>query len=207
MSQRAKGRKYWEGVKKRLDRARVELVMSQRANERRYKSRLKLKGQFKSPGQGARGQLGRQSFHPGQGYNYSQGGYAGLSGHNVERRMSSAGSEGDSFLQGPGDESYDYQHLASDDSRDTQQGAGEFGHAQSGFHGAFGNGSSQQGLEGHSEQQHQSGSSGPQSGETTGGGTTGQSPPDIKVEVTPYPFMKTNDFELIEIDPDDEDDI
>ncbi|KAK0070220.1 interleukin enhancer-binding factor 3-like isoform X9, partial [Biomphalaria pfeifferi] len=155
--------------------------------------------QFKSPGQGPRGQFGRQSFHASQGYNYPQGGYSGMSGHGMERRMSSAGSEGDSFLQGGGDESYDYQHLASDDSRDTQQGASEHGQIQSGFHGVFGNGSGQQ--EGHLEQPQPSGTS-----ETAVSGT-GPSPPDIKVEVTPYPFMKTNDFELIEIDPDDEDDI
>ncbi|KAI8789839.1 interleukin enhancer-binding factor 3 isoform X9 [Biomphalaria glabrata] len=163
------------------------------------KRMMRIQGQFKSPGQGPRGQFGRQSFHASQGYTYPQGGYSGMSGHGMERRMSSAGSEGDSFLQGGGDESYDYQHLASDDSRDTQQGASEHGQIQSGFHGVFGNGSGQQ--EGHLEQPQPSGTS-----ETAVSGT-GPSPPDIKVEVTPYPFMKTNDFELIEIDPDDEDDI
>ncbi|XP_055898890.1 uncharacterized protein LOC106053932 isoform X11 [Biomphalaria glabrata] len=171
------------------------------ATRKMQKRRLRanVKGQFKSPGQGPRGQFGRQSFHASQGYTYPQGGYSGMSGHGMERRMSSAGSEGDSFLQGGGDESYDYQHLASDDSRDTQQGASEHGQIQSGFHGVFGNGSGQQ--EGHLEQPQPSGTS-----ETAVSGT-GPSPPDIKVEVTPYPFMKTNDFELIEIDPDDEDDI
>uniref|UniRef100_A0A2C9KXS8 Uncharacterized protein n=1 Tax=Biomphalaria glabrata TaxID=6526 RepID=A0A2C9KXS8_BIOGL len=174
--------------------------LMRRGHDKKYAYRKGyLKGQFKSPGQGPRGQFGRQSFHASQGYTYPQGGYSGMSGHGMERRMSSAGSEGDSFLQGGGDESYDYQHLASDDSRDTQQGASEHGQIQSGFHGVFGNGSGQQ--EGHLEQPQPSGTS-----ETAVSGT-GPSPPDIKVEVTPYPFMKTNDFELIEIDPDDEDDI
>lgn len=101
-------------------------------------------------------------------------------------------------MQAPGDESYDYQQLASDDSHDTQQSVGDPSQTQAGFHGAFGNGSSQQQIESRSD-------GGGQSGE--GGSGLPHSPPDIKYEVTPMPFMKTNDFELIEIDPDDEDDI
>ncbi|XP_059147071.1 uncharacterized protein LOC131934887 isoform X11 [Physella acuta] len=182
-------------------------ICRSRVNMRAHRLRAQL-SQFKSPGQGPRGQpFGRQSFHGGpQAYPYPTG-YGGMQGHaGMERRMSSAGSEGDSFLQGAGDESYDYQQLASDDSRDTQHSIGDLSQAQPGFHGAFGNGGGQQGLDTHGEQQPQSGDGG-QPNETGGGGGAQQSPPDIKVEVTPYPFMKANDFELIEIDPDDEDDI
>ncbi|KAK7010055.1 interleukin enhancer-binding factor 3-like isoform X9, partial [Biomphalaria glabrata] len=186
-------------LKSNIDRVKSLYITNSTARMAAQRKKLDKTSQFKSPGQGPRGQFGRQSFHASQGYTYPQGGYSGMSGHGMERRMSSAGSEGDSFLQGGGDESYDYQHLASDDSRDTQQGASEHGQIQSGFHGVFGNGSGQQ--EGHLEQPQPSGTS-----ETAVSGT-GPSPPDIKVEVTPYPFMKTNDFELIEIDPDDEDDI
>ncbi|CAG5116064.1 unnamed protein product, partial [Candidula unifasciata] len=151
--------------------------------------------QFKSPGRGIRGaQFGRQGFHGGQqGFQYPPGSYPGTPMHpGMERRMSSAGYEGDSYGQGTGEESYDYQQLASDDSHDTQQSSNDLSQTQSGFHGAFGNGSGQ------SSEQNQSGE---------GQGQGGDSPPDIKYEVTPMPFMKTNDFELIEIDPDEEDDI
>ncbi|CAL1527338.1 unnamed protein product [Lymnaea stagnalis] len=189
-----------------LDYQRTRLYFSKNSQAKLSYRRCRDKSQFKSPGQGPRGQqYGRQSFHGGQGYPYQQGGYPGMSGHSgMERRMSSAGSEGDSFLQGPGEEGYDYQHLASDDSRDTQHSVGDMSQAQPGFHGAFGSGG-QPGLEAHTEQQL----SGNGAVKTDAGGGNGppQSPPDIKVEVTPYPFMKANDFELIEIDPDDEDDI
>lgn len=87
---------------------------------------------------------------------------------------------------------------------------GDFSQAQAGFHGAFGNGSSQQGGEARLDQLGgEGGDGGGQNSEGGGGGGSGlpHSPPDIKYEVTPMPFMKTNDFELIEIDPDDEDDI
>lgn len=85
---------------------------------------------------------------------------------------------------------------------------GDFSQAQAGFHGAFGNGSSQQGGEARLDQLGgEGGDGGGQNSEGGGGSGLPHSPPDIKYEVTPMPFMKTNDFELIEIDPDDEDDI
>ncbi|BFZ01796.1 hypothetical protein BsWGS_04839 [Bradybaena similaris] len=174
-----------------------QVFLSRAAWRNSYNRRHKVQpGQFKSPGRGMRGaQFGRQAFHGGQGYPYPPVNYPGTPMHpGMERRMSSAGSEGDSFGQGTGEESYDYQQLASDDSHDTQQSASELGQTQSGFHGAFGNGSGQS-----AEQQ--------QAGEGQNRGDGEDSPPDIKYEVTPMPFMKTNDFELIEIDPDEEDDI
>ncbi|KAK3799034.1 hypothetical protein RRG08_051320 [Elysia crispata] len=192
-----------------------------RARSARRTSWLRTKsnraaGQFKSPGQGPRGQqYGRQAYHGAQAYQgYGPGSYPGTPVHpgqqnqmGMERRMSSAGSEGDSFLQGQGDESYDYQQVTSDDSRDTQHSlGGDPNQAQQSFHGAFGNGS------GHVSQQSHSGgnyASDPGGGGSAGntGATGQQGPPDIKVEATPVPFMSANEFELIEIDPDEEEDI
>ncbi|BFY98965.1 hypothetical protein BsWGS_02002 [Bradybaena similaris] len=195
------------------DAAHVEALLYSNSMKKMSLRRCRQKdcSQFKSPGRGGRGQqFGRQSFHGGQGFPYTPGGYPGHAGlPGMERRGSSAGSEGDaSFLQAPGDESYDYQQLASDDSHDTQQSMGDFSQAQAGFHGAFGNGSSQQGGEARLDQLGgEGGDGGGQNSEGGAGSGLPHSPPDIKYEVTPMPFMKTNDFELIEIDPDDEDDI
>ena len=115
---------------------------------------------------------------------------------------------GDSFLQGQGDESYDYQQVTSDDSRDTQHSlGGDPNQAQQSFHGAFGNGSGHVSQQSHSGGNYASdpGGGGGSAGNT--GATGQQGPPDIKVEATPVPFMSANEFELIEIDPDEEEDI
>ncbi|GFS10638.1 hypothetical protein ElyMa_006650600 [Elysia marginata] len=177
-------------------------------------------GQFKSPGQGPRGQqYGRQAYHGAHAYQgYGPGSYPGTPVHpsqqsqiGMERRMSSAGSEGDSYHQG--EESYDYQQQLSDDSRDTQHSLGGDPNQSQGFHGAFGNGA------GPPSQQSQPGSNFSSDlgvgGAVGGAGSSGQQqqqqqqlgPPDIKVEALPVPFMSANEFELIEIDPDEEEDI
>ncbi|GFO13612.1 hypothetical protein PoB_004011700 [Plakobranchus ocellatus] len=187
-----------------------------RSRERR---RWDLQGQFKSPGQGLRGQqFGRQQYLGGQGYQFGPGSYPGTPVHpgqqgypgqmGMERRISSAGSEGDSFLQGQGEESYDYQQFASDDSRDTQHSVGgDPNQTQAGFHGAFGNGGQSNASQTQSGNKFSSdpGGGGGESGAT--GQQQQQGPPDIKVEALPVPFMSTNEFELIEIDPDEEEDI
>ncbi|RUS86334.1 hypothetical protein EGW08_005919 [Elysia chlorotica] len=176
-------------------------------------------GQFKSPGQGPRGQqYGRQAYHGAQAYQgYGQGNYPGTGTPvhpgqmGMERRMSAPGSEGDSFIQGQGDDSYDYQQGASDDSRDTQHSlVGDPNQAQQSFHGAFGNGSGQMPQQPHPGGNYASDPGGG-AGNPIGSGQQQQlqqqGPPDIKVEPTPVPFMSANEFELIEIDPDEEEDI
>ncbi|XP_005089527.1 uncharacterized protein LOC101860137 isoform X8 [Aplysia californica] len=190
---------------------KVALYLNKNAMTRRHVKlhRQRLSSQFKSPGQSPRGpQFGRQHFPPHmsqQGYPYQQSpGYPGM-----ERRMSSTASEGgDSLLQAPGEESYDYQQLASDDSQGTQHSTSEGMQQHPGFHGAFGDNNGTGTDQVPRDPGDGSGHGGGQPPD--GGGGNGQppgSPPDIKYEVTPMSFMKTDDFELIEIDPDDDDDI
>lgn len=168
-----------------------------------YKHRLNA-SQFKSPGQGLRGQqYGRQAYHGAHAYQgYGPGSYPGTPVHpgqqsqmGIERRISSIGSE--DFQQG--EESFDYQQLASDDSRDTQHSLSGDPSQSQGFHGAFGNGASQQPQPG--------GNFTADPGGVGGASDQQQGPPDIKLEAPPVPFMSTNEFELIEIDPDEEEDI
>ena len=101
---------------------------------------------------------------------------------------------GDSFLQGPSEESFDYQQIASDDSQNTQYSTAEGMQQPSSFHGAFSDTSTAAGPSQPAEQ------TGPDRNDEQPPG----SPPDIKFEVTPMNYLKSDDFELIEIDEDDD---
>lgn len=103
-----------------------------------------------------------------------------------------------------GEESYGYQQGASDDSRDTQHSsAGDPNQQASGFGGNFGD-PSMYGGDGHTDPSYSQDPKGSAEEGGGGGGDQVKSPPDIKYEVTPMPFIKSDDIELIEIDPDEE---